>query len=124
MTTVPLDLDKLRRALTFFRVMAFVVVIGLLVLVVEMILSYGFGMKGHDNPLYWWPQPHGFLFIVYVAAVANLGFRSRWPLPKMVGVMLAGCVPFLSFWVEHVISRRERALLSGTSPQPRADVAR
>ncbi|WP_226346548.1 DUF3817 domain-containing protein [Agilicoccus flavus] len=105
MTTPALDRDKLRSSLTFFRVMAFIVGIGLLVLVVEMVLGYGFGMKGTDNPLHWWPQPHGFLYIVYLAAVANLGFTARWSLPKMVGVMLAGCVPFLSFWVEHRVSR-------------------
>src|SRR6187402_190276 len=90
--------------LTFFKVMAFTVGVGLLVLVTEMVLSYGFGMKGDDNPLSWWPQPHGFIYMVYLVATAMLGFKVGWSLPKMVGVMLAGCVPFLSFWVEHRVS--------------------
>ncbi|WP_168583320.1 DUF3817 domain-containing protein [Gephyromycinifex aptenodytis] len=93
--------QKVAKALTPFRVMAFVVGVGLLVLVVEMVLSYGYGLKGDANPLGWWPAPHGFIYMVYLATVANLGFAARWPLGKMVGVMLAGCVPFLSFWVEH-----------------------
>ncbi|HQV92597.1 MAG TPA: DUF3817 domain-containing protein, partial [Phycicoccus sp.] len=38
------DVPGTRTRLTFFKVMAFIVGIGLLVLVVEMVLSYGFGM--------------------------------------------------------------------------------
>ena len=96
--------DEIRKALRFFTVMAFVVGIGLLVLVAEMVMSYGFGMKGKDNPLWWWPQPHGFIYMVYLVATANLGFKVGWSLARMVGVMLAGCVPFLSFWVERRVA--------------------
>ena len=99
------DVDGIRPRLTFFKVMAFIVGIGLLVLVAEMVLSYGFDKKGDDNPLAWWPQPHGFVYMVYLVATALLGFRVNWPLTKIVLVMLAGCVPFLSFWVEHRVSR-------------------
>ena len=99
------DVDGTRSRLTFFKVMAFVVGVGLLVLVVEMVLSYGFGMKGTDNPLSWWPQPHGFIYMVYLVATALLGFKVGWSLTKMVLVMLAGCVPFLSFWVERRVAR-------------------
>lgn len=93
-----------RKALTFFKVMAFIVGVGLLVLVVEMVLEYGTSMKGAQNPLHWWPQPHGFIYMVYLVATANLGFKVGWSLPRMVGVMLAGCVPFLSFWVERRVA--------------------
>ena len=99
------DVDGIRPRLTFFKVMAFIVGIGLLVLVAEMVLSYGFDKKGDQNPLAWWPQPHGFVYMVYLVATALLGFRVNWPLTKIVLVMLAGCVPFLSFWVEHRVSR-------------------
>ncbi|WP_374190864.1 DUF3817 domain-containing protein [Phycicoccus sp. CSK15P-2] len=98
------DVDAVRPRLTFFKVMAFVVGVGLLVLVVEMVLSYGFGMKGEANPLHWWPQPHGFIYMVYLVATAVLGFKVGWSLPRMVLVMLAGCVPFLSFWVERRVA--------------------
>lgn len=92
-------------ALRFFTVMAMIVGVGLLVLVAEMILRYGFD----NHALDWWPQPHGFLYIVYIAATANLGFKAGWSLPKMVGVMLAGCVPFLSFVVERRVTEPYRA---------------
>ncbi len=108
----PEDVDAVRPRLTFFKVMAFIVGIGLLVLVVEMVLSYGFQMRGQDNPLYWWPQPHGFIYMVYLVATALLGFKVGWPLGKMVLVMLAGCVPFLSFWVERKVAGEVEASLA------------
>ena len=107
------DVDGTRSRLTFFKVMAFIVGVGLLVLVVEMVLSYGFGMKGEENPLHWWPQPHGFIYLVYLVATALLGFKVGWSLTKMVLVMLAGCVPFLSFWVERRIAREVEGGLAG-----------
>lgn len=96
-----------RAKLTFFRVMAFVVGVGLLLLVLHMILRYGFG----SHALAWWPSPHGWVYLVYLVATALLGFELRWSLGKMVGVMLAGCVPFLSFWVEHRVASSARAQL-------------
>lgn len=107
------DHDAARKALTFFKVMAFIVGVGLLVLVVEIVLEYGTSMKGEQNPLHWWPQPHGFIYMIYLVATANLGFKVGWSLPKMVGVMLAGCVPFLSFWVERKVAGEVEQRLVG-----------
>lgn len=106
------DPQGVRSRLRFFMIMAFVVGVGLLVLVVEMVLAYGFGLKGEANPLAWWPQPHGFVYMIYLVATALLGFKVGWTLPKMVAVMLAGCVPFLSFWVERRVAREVAATLS------------
>ena len=66
----------------------------------KMILRYGLD----NHALDFWPGPHGFLYILYVMATANLGFKVGWSLPKMVGIMLAGCVPFFSFWVERKVA--------------------
>jgi integral membrane protein len=97
-----------RAKLTFFRVMAFAVGVGLLLLVAHMVLRYGF-----DNRLLaWWPSPHGWFYMVYLVAVALLGFELRWGMGRMVGVMLAGCVPFLSFWVEHRVQLDARAQIA------------
>lgn len=105
--TVLFDYERTRKALPIFQVMAFVVGVGLLILVLEMVLKYGF-----DNPvLAWWQVPHGFLYMLYLAATANLGFAARWTLRTMILTMLAGCVPFLSFWVERVRSAEVRRQL-------------
>ncbi|GAA2170046.1 DUF3817 domain-containing protein [Pedococcus bigeumensis] len=102
------DVDAARKALGFFKVMAFVVGVGLLILVAEMVLRYGFD----NHVLDWWPQPHGFIYIVYLVATANLGFKVGWPLGKMVLVMLAGVVPFLSFWAERKVASETEARLA------------
>lgn len=111
-----IDVSNARTKLTFFKVMAFIVGIGLLVLVAEMVLNYGFD----NHALSWWPQPHGLIFIIYVVATALLGFAVRWSLGRMVLVMLAGCVPFLSFWVERKVAGEVEAQLaaleSGSAP--------
>lgn len=111
-----IDVPSARTKLTFFKVMAFVVGIGLLVLVLEMVLHYGF----HNDVLAWWPQPHGLIFVVYVVAVAMLGFAVRWPLSRMVLVMLAGCVPFLSFWVERKVAADVEQQLAALEASPDA----
>ena len=94
-----------RAKLRFFQVMATVVGLGLLLLVLEMVLWYAFD----NDVLRWWAMPHGFLYMVYLVAVAMLGFALRWSLVKMVLIMLAGVVPFLSFWVEAKVTRSARA---------------
>ncbi|GAA1152532.1 DUF3817 domain-containing protein [Ornithinicoccus hortensis] len=100
--------------LVFFRVMAFVVGVALLVLTLHMVLRYGFG----NHVLDWWAMPHGFLYMVYLVAVMMLGFELRWGMGRIVGVMLAGVVPFLSFYVEHRVSRQARAQLAARADAP------
>src|SRR4029078_10674027 len=74
------DPSATAKALTFFKIMAFIVGIGLLLLVLEVILHYGFD----NEALSWWPQPHGFIYLLYVVSTANLGFKLRWSLGRMV----------------------------------------
>jgi integral membrane protein len=97
----PASTTTVRRALTFFKVMAIVVGVGLLLLVTGMVLRYVF-----DEPALseLWSPIHGFLYMVYMVATANLGFKMRWGVTKMVLVMLAGTVPFLSFRAERKVS--------------------
>jgi len=92
---------KVKSSLTRFKIMAVIVGIGLLLLVAEVVLHYGFD----NDSLIWWSQIHGFLYLLYVITVADLGFRVKWSLPKMIGVMLAGVVPFFSFVMERKVAR-------------------
>jgi len=88
-------------ALRRFEVMAFVVGVGLLILCLEVVLHYGFD----NDALAWWSPIHGVLYLLYVVATADLGMRVRWSLGRMVGVMLAGVVPFFSFVMERKVAR-------------------
>ena len=98
------DVAAARKALrVFFKPMAILVGVGLLVLVLGMVLRYGLDNPGLSE---FWAQKHGLLYMIYVLATANLGFKMRWSPGRMVAVMLAGVVPFLSFWAERKVSRQ------------------
>ncbi|MGL4173845.1 MAG: DUF3817 domain-containing protein [Actinomycetota bacterium] len=98
-------------ALTRYRVAAFVVGVGLLILCLELVLKYGF-----DNTvLDWWARVHGFLYLVYLVVVADLGLKLRWSVGRMILVMLAGTVPLFSFVMERRVVRRIHAEAPCTS---------
>jgi integral membrane protein len=103
------DVAAARKALGFFKVMAILVGIGLLVLCLGMVLKYGYDKPGLSD---FWDQKHGLLYMIYVGATANLGFKMRWSPGRMVAVMLAGVVPFMSFWAERKVAGEVEAQLA------------
>lgn len=102
-----IDPERTRTALLFFKVMAILTGLGLLLVCAEVVLHYGFDSEA----LMWWLQPHGVIYIIYAISTANLGFKVRWGLPKMALVMLAGWVPFVSFVAERKVEHEVRGLL-------------
>jgi integral membrane protein len=98
-------------ALTRYRIIAWIVGVILLVLVlVAMPLKY---LGDNDTVVAAVGPVHGFLFMVYVALTFDLGRRAGWPLSRMLLVMLAGTIPFLSFWAERKVSRSWIPALAG-----------
>lgn len=88
--------------LTAFRSLALTVGVMLLLLVVAMVVKYGFdepGLVEVVSPL------HGFVYFVYLVVALVLGRRVRWRPLRVLGVLLAGTVPFLSFVVERRVTR-------------------
>lgn len=90
-------------AIVRFRIIAYVVGVFLILLTVGVVLRYGFGnptLSQTVSPI------HGFLYMIYLVAVFDLGRRAAWPVKRMLLVMLAGTVPLLSFYAERVVTRR------------------
>lgn len=93
-------------ALLRYRVMAWVVGVLLVALVCVAV------------PLkYWGDSPelvhvlgvaHGYLYMALLATVLDLWRRRRFPLTAVLGVALAGTVPFLSFYAERQVTTRLR----------------
>jgi integral membrane protein len=93
--------------LTRYRVMAYVVGVMLLVLVlVAMPLRYAAGIPEVSKVV---SPVHGFLYIVYLVAAFDLALKARWTAKGTVLVLLAGVVPFVSFWAERRVTSRVRA---------------
>ena len=125
------DAPKIRLALKLYKISAYVTGTLLLLLVVEMILKY----TPIDRQIYFGsPQglvalvpynpsdtrattsglnvstgiliAHGWLYVVYLFMDFRLWSLMRWPFTRFITIALGGVVPFLSFIVEHFISRR------------------
>ena len=98
---------KVQGALTRYRVLAYVVGVMLLVLVLVAVpLRYAAGVPEVSKVV---SPIHGFVYIVYLAAAFDLALKARWTAKGTVLVLLAGVVPFLSFWAERRVTARVRA---------------
>lgn len=90
-------------ALRRYQIMAWIVGAGLLVLVlVAMPLKY---LGDNDTVVGVVGPIHGFLYMAYVVLTFDLARRAKWSFVRMVLVMLAGTIPFFSFWAERKVSR-------------------
>jgi integral membrane protein len=105
------DAEGARKALAFFRVMAFAAGTALFILVVIIIINGGFGRGGLSAA---WSPIHGLIYFVYVISIANLGFKVGWTLPRMVLTMLSGFIPVLPFVVEHRVRREVEGRIAGS----------
>jgi integral membrane protein len=95
-------------ALTRYRIISTVVGVVLITLVViGMPMKY---LGGNPVIVETVGPAHGFLYMLLLVAVFDLGRRAGWPVGRMVLVMLAGTAPFLSFYAERVVTRWTRAV--------------
>jgi integral membrane protein len=112
MTAEPVTTDADERrarqitgALGRYRVIAYVVGVGLLALTVATILDWGFGIPQYAEVI---GPVHGFLYMIYLVLGIDLALKSRWSIVGTVLVLLAGTIPFLSFVAERQVTTRVR----------------
>ncbi|WP_028280929.1 DUF3817 domain-containing protein [Arthrobacter sp. H5] len=123
---------QIRSALGFYKVLAYVTGVMLLLVVVEMVASYGFQSHiiagGEGGPISFVSKyvdnttglnlstavliVHGWLYVVYLIADFRLWQLMRWPFSQFIIIALGGVVPLLSFIVERRIHRRAEAELA------------
>ncbi|WP_432501794.1 DUF3817 domain-containing protein [Kineococcus arenarius] len=114
-TAVPLQgADRIRPALTRYRVMAWVTGIGLLFVVAGMVQEYALD-RGDSITRVMGPV-HGLFYVLLLITTFDLGTRVRWPWSRMLLTALAGTVPFLSFYAERKNQRAVREQLAGRPP--------
>ena len=99
----------LQGAATRYRVMAWVTGVVLATLTIWAVVGYAFldYANTDDKPelyrLLW--TLHGWLYFVYLIVGVDLAFRMRYGIGKTVLILLAGTVPFASFFSEHYVHR-------------------
>lgn len=98
-------------ALWRYRILAWIVGTLLIVLVcVAMPLKY-FGP--HNGRLVTLTAiPHGWLFMVLIITIYDLGRRVRWSLGHMLLLIVSGLVPFMTFVVEHFATKEVRRFIA------------
>ena len=99
--TVTATISQIRSALFRYRLLAWITGVWLLLLVAEMVAKYGFDVDGFG----WVGIAHGWIYFVYLICTVDLSIKVRWPISKLVLTALAGTIPFLSFWFEHIRTR-------------------
>lgn len=99
------DNSKIRGALTRYRVLAWITGIWLLVLCAELIARYGADV----NSFKWVEFVHGWVYFVYLLMTIDLAIRVRWSPVKAILTALAGTIPFLSFYAEHIRTKEVKA---------------
>ena len=110
-------MNKIPTALLAFRIMAWVTGVVLAVASVWAALGYLFwdySAEGGNPGLYsllW--LAHGWLYFAYLIAAINLAFLLRFPILKTIALLLAGTIPFASFYADFVMHRyvRNRGLV-------------
>ncbi|OLR94275.1 DUF3817 domain-containing protein [Actinokineospora bangkokensis] len=95
-----------RGALARYRILAYVVGVGLLALVAAMVVKYGFD---NATPVAVVGPAHGFLYAVYLVFAFDLALKARWSVKGTLLVLLAGTLPFVSFVVERKVTAKVRA---------------
>lgn len=105
-TDEPTTPATLRGPLLRFRAAAYVTGVGLLGLVVVMVLRYAMDTP---EPSAIYSPIHGVLYMIYLVLTVDLAIKARWSVKGAVLVLLAGCVPFVSFVVERSVTRKVRA---------------
>jgi integral membrane protein len=97
---------SMQAALTRYRVMAYVVGVGLAVLV---FVGIPLQIAGHKGVVQIVGPLHGFLYIVYLVAALDLARRARFSFAEMLAMVGAGLLPGLAFVAEHYLTKRVRA---------------
>ena len=106
-------------AVTRYRVMAYVTGVLLIVLCFVAVPLKLFAHNGVLSTVV--GIPHGMVcYPLYLLTTFDLYRRVRWPLSKMVVIVLAGIIPFLTFYVERRIVAELR---EQNAPARRADAA-
>ncbi|AVV40427.1 DUF3817 domain-containing protein [Streptomyces sp. ID05-04B] len=94
-----------KSVLTRYRVLAYVTGVLLVLLCLGVIAKYILDVDGAADFTRVVGFAHGWLYVLYLVFAFDLGSKAKWPVGKLLWVLLAGTVPTAAFFVERRISR-------------------
>ncbi len=92
-----------------YRIMAWVTGVVLAALTVWLVVGYGFldyantESKPGLYSLLW--MLHGWLYVVYLIVGVDLAFRVRYSVLRTIAILVAGTIPFASFFAEALVHK-------------------
>ncbi|WP_367320730.1 DUF3817 domain-containing protein [Streptomyces sp. HUAS ZL42] len=93
-----------KSVLTRYRVMAYVTGVLLVLLTLGVIAKYVLEIDGAADFTSVVGIAHGWLYVVYLIFAFDLGSKAKWPVGKLLWVLLAGTVPTAAFFVERKVT--------------------
>ena len=95
-------IEKIRSALTGYRVMAWLTGVWLIALTYKVVVDTWLNIQELPS---WISIVHGWVYFAYLLAAFNLAVKVRWSIAKTVWILLAGTIPLLGIIVEQVQTR-------------------
>jgi integral membrane protein len=97
----------MKNALSRYRAMSIICGTTLLILIfIYMPAKYIFKSFDENSPWVLFSFVHGYLYIVYMLTVLQVGVQKAMSLKRMALLILAGTIPFASFIAERKIVKQ------------------
>jgi integral membrane protein len=90
-----------------FRFMAIIAgVMSLLLWFVDLPVVYLFDNPDWKAAVAWIPFVHGWVYAAYVLVAIQFSVKAKWPMKKIIWLILAGTLPFASIAAERRVVRQ------------------
>lgn len=94
-------------AIKRYRFMALVAgVMSLLLWFVDLPVVYLFNNPDWKAAVAWIPFVHGWIYLAYVLVALQFSVKAKWPIKKILWLLLAGTLPFASIAAERRVVRQ------------------
>lgn len=99
----------MRGAFLRYRVMAWITGVVLAALTIWLVVGYVFldyantEVKPELYRILW--MAHGWLYVIYLITGIDLAFRVRYSVPRTLALLIAGTIPFASFFAEAIVHK-------------------
>lgn len=131
----PADIPRLRTAVKVYKVSSIITGTFLLLVVLMMVLRYGFGVDiawsasgfdlqpqalikaaGLTNVSLILLTAHGWLYVLYLACDFVMWRLSRYSFARFLFIALGGIIPLLSFFLERLVPRDVERRIAASEP--------
>ena len=96
----------MKSSLQRFRVMAIIAgIMSLLLWFVDLPVAYLFNNPEWKAAVAWIPFVHGWVYFAYVIVALQFSVKAKWPISKILWLLLAGTLPVASLIAERRVVR-------------------